>query len=73
MTDRIPEIIADCARDAVSENCPEKTMSDEWDIASLEAWVTSMTGLEDFSVDAIDHDDEPEVVREAVEQYLTEA
>jgi len=71
MTDRIPEIIADCARDAVYENCPEKTMSDEWDIVGLEAWVTSMTGREDFSVEAIDHDDEVEVLVQAVNDYLT--
>lgn len=71
MTDRIPEIIADCARDAVYENCPEKTMSDEWDIAGLEAWATSMTGREDFSVSDIDHDEDPEVLVEALDEYLS--
>ena len=73
MTERIPEIIADCARAAVSDNCPDKTTSDEWDIASLEAWVTSMTGLESFRVADIDHDDEPAVVEEAIVDFFTEA
>ena len=73
MTDRIPEIIADCARAAVADNCPDKTTSDEWDIASLEAWVTSMTGLETFRVEDIDHDDEPSVVEDAIADFFTEA
>ncbi len=72
MDDRIPEIIADCARSAVEENCPEKTMSDEWDLASLQAWVVSMTGREDFDVEAIDHDEERETLIDAVEGYLTD-
>jgi len=72
MDDRIPEIIADCARSAVEENCSEKTMSDEWDLASLQAWVVSMTGREDFDVEAIDHDEERETLIDAVEGYLTD-
>ena len=73
MTGRIPEIIADCARAAVADNCPDKTASDEWDIASLEAWVTSMTGIEGFSIADIDHDDEPANVEEAIVDFFTEA
>ena len=73
MTERIPEIIADCARAAVAENCPDKTTSDEWDIASLEAWVTAMTGIESFRVDDIDHDDEPAAVEEAIVDFFTDA
>ncbi len=72
MTERIPEIIADCVRAVVEENCPDKTASDEWDIASLDAWVTTMTGREDFSVELIDHDDEPAAVEEAIVDYLTD-
>ena len=71
MTDRIPEIIADCARNAVYENCPDKTTSDEWDIASIDAWVTSMTGREDFHVEEIDHDEDPDRSDRGVEEYLT--
>ena len=71
MTDRIPEIIADCARDAVSENCPEKTASDEWDITGLNTWAASMTGREDFFVEDIEHDDDPAVVEEALADYLS--
>ena len=72
MTDRIPEIIADCARDAVQENCPDKTASDEWDIAGLEAWSTSMAGIDGFHVEEVDHDDDPAIVEEALAAFLTE-
>ena len=72
MSDRVPQIIADCAQGIVDENCPERTTSEEWDIASIEAWITSMTGREDFSVDEIDHDENPAVLVRAIEAYLTE-
>ncbi len=73
MTDRIPGIIEDCARSAISEYLPAKSAAEDWDVAGLEAWVTSMTGRTDFVVDEIDHDEEPEVVYEALEQYLSDA
>ena len=72
MSDRIPEIIADCARNAVYENCPEKTASDDWDIHALEMWATSMTGREEFSVSELDHDDDPENVIAALDEYLSD-
>ena len=36
MDDRIPAIIADCARAVVEENCPDRSPSDDWDIAGIE-------------------------------------
>ena len=71
MADRIPGIISDCARDAVYENCPEKTTSEDWDIAGLESWATSMTGREDFVVAEIDHDEDPDVLVEVLDAYLS--
>ena len=72
MDERIPEIIADCARGIVSENCPDKSISDDWDIASIDAWVTSMTGRQDFSVEDVDHEENPAVLADAIEGYLSE-
>ncbi|MBR3181229.1 MAG: preprotein translocase subunit SecA [Eggerthellaceae bacterium] len=71
MTERIPEIIADCARDIVNENCPERSVADEWDVASIDAWVTSMTGREGFHVDQLDHDEDADRLAEIIEEYLT--
>ena len=71
MDARIPEIIADCARGIVDENCPDRTVSDEWDIASIDAWVTSMTGRNDFSVEDIDHDEDRSRLTEAIDEYLS--
>ncbi len=72
MDERIPQIIADCARGIVDENCPQKTTREEWDVASIDAWVTSMTGRGDFRVDEVDHDDEPDRLAAAIEEYLTD-
>ena len=71
MSDRVPQIISDSAQGIVDENCPEKTTSDEWDIASIEAWVTSMTGREDFAVEDVDHDENPRELAEGIEEYLS--
>ena len=72
MSDRVPKVIADCAQGIVDENCPRKTTSEEWDTASIEAWMTSMTGRQGFMVEAIDHDENPDVLAQAIEEYLTE-
>ena len=72
MSDRVPEIIADCAQGIIDENCPEKSTSEEWDVDSIEAWVTSMTGREEFLVEEVDHDEDPAQLSKAVEEYLGE-
>ncbi len=71
MDARIPEIIADCARGIVDENCPDRTVSDDWDIASIDAWVTSMTGRSEFSVEEVDHDEDRDRLVTAIEEYLS--
>jgi len=73
MDDRIPQIIADCARGIVDENCPQKSVSDEWDMESIDAWVTSMTGIEGFHVEELDHDEDPDRLAELIEEHLSEA
>ena len=72
MSERIPDIIADCVRAAVLDACPEKSASDEWDLPVLATWITSMTGRSDFELDAEDYDDDLDALAEAVEGYLTE-
>ncbi len=72
MSDRVPQIIADCAQGIVDENCPHKSTSEDWDIASIEAWLTSMTGREDFDVEEVDHDENPTLLAQAIEDYLGE-
>ncbi len=71
MTERIPEIISDCARSIVDENCPNRNVADEWDVASIDAWLTSMTGREDFRVEDVDHGEDADTLTELIEEYLT--
>jgi len=72
MTDRIPQIISDCASSIVSEYCPSRTASDDWDVHAIESWATNMTGRETFRVADIDHDDDPDRVADALVDFLTE-
>lgn len=70
MAERIPEIISDAAGEVVSENCPQKTPSDDWDLKAVDTWVANMTGRDDFAAAAVDHDDDPDQLQEAIEEYL---
>lgn len=70
LTERIPEIIREAATPIVEENCPAKVPSDDWDREEVDLWVANMCGHNDFSVDALDHDDDPETVIEAICDYL---
>ncbi len=70
MNERIPEILQDVVWAVVSENCPEKSPSDDWDIKAVDSWVANMTGRPGFSVNDIDHEDDSELVAEAIEDHL---
>ena len=54
----------------MEENCPEKLPSDDWDCKAVDLWAASMTGLNDFHVAEVDHEDDPAQVCEALEEYL---
>ncbi len=73
MDDRIPQIISDAVEAVVEENCPEKLPSDDWDTKAVDSWITNMTGRSDFTCDAVDHDDDPVALSEAIDEYLDKA
>ncbi|MEG0071826.1 MAG: preprotein translocase subunit SecA [Raoultibacter sp.] len=68
--ERIPEIISDAVESLVAENCPEKVPSDDWDNRAIDLWVANMSGRNDFAVEEIDHDDDPDTVVEMICDYL---
>ena len=70
MTERIPEIIADAVAQVIADNVPERSASDDWDMHAIDLWVTNMTGTSEFSAAAVDHDDNPAVLEQAVCDYL---
>lgn len=70
LTDRMPEIIEDIVESHVLEWCPAKQVSDDWDLDSLNKWVIQMTGIEDFTVDSIDHDDDVNALIDGLVEYL---
>ena len=72
MTDRIPEIMSDVATRIVDENCDAKMPSDDWDIAAVNTWITSMTGRTDFDCAQVDHEDDPALLAEAIVDYFRE-
>ena len=70
LTDRMPEIIEDIVESHVLEWCPAKQASDDWDLDSLNKWVIQMTGIEDFTVDSIDHDDDVNALIDGLAEYF---
>ena len=70
LTDRMPEIIEDIVESHVLEWCPAKQASDDWDLDSLNKWVIQMTGIEDFTVDSIDHDDDVNALIDGLVGYF---
>lgn len=70
MAERIPKIISDSVEAVVSENCSAKTPSDDWDLKAVDTWVANMTGRTDFSSAAQDHEDDPALLQECIENYL---
>ncbi|RDB60489.1 preprotein translocase subunit SecA [Gordonibacter sp. 28C] len=70
MAERIPEIVREAAEAVVSENCPDKVPSDDWDVKPVETWAANMTGRDDFKVAEIDHEDDPALLADALVEYL---
>ncbi len=70
MTERIPGIIRDAVDSIVAECCPDRTASDDWDMKAIDLWAANMTGCNDFVVEKVDHEDDPEAVAEALYEFL---
>lgn len=70
LSDRIPDIARDCAEAVVFDNCPERAASDDWDMHAVDRWVAEMDGRNTFHVQDINHQDEANVVAEAVVDEL---
>ncbi len=66
---RIPEIVSDSVAAKVSETLTSDDAS-EWDARALEIWAANMSGKDAFRVDDVAHDEDPEVVSRALEEYL---
>ncbi len=70
MDERLPRIISDAVEDVVAENCDAKSPSDDWDTHAVDLWVANMTGRDDFSCEAVEHDDDPDELARSIVGYL---
>lgn len=70
LSSRIGDIVSDAAYAIVEESCPAKSPSDDWDAKAVDRWAADMTGRADFKVSEVDHDDDPNVVADALIEYL---
>lgn len=66
----VPSYIRDAVQDELSLACPYEVPSDDWDFASLNAWVNSMTDDSVFSCDKVDYAEDPYVLEDAIVDYL---
>ncbi|MBQ9954450.1 MAG: SEC-C domain-containing protein, partial [Eggerthellaceae bacterium] len=73
MLERLPKVIEDAVEAVVAESC--QGAPDDWNKRAVEIWMADMTG-EEFRVDAVDYDGEPEELAEemveAIEEMLEE-
>lgn len=71
----IHEYVAEVMREAVDRQVlsfiPDRTPVEEWDLDSIDAWVHEMVGREDFSARSVEHDEDPELMVEAVFTYVS--
>ncbi len=68
----IPQIIEDAVQAAIVDNLSGDYGDDGWDIKALELWSANMTGRDTFKVEEIDHDEDPQVVADALVEFITE-
>lgn len=61
VSEKLPEIVADAVSAHVNE-CLVGDDSSEWDKRALELWVNDQTGVAGWSVDDVEHDDDPDAV-----------
>ena len=72
LTERIPDIIQDTVAANVLEHCNPKDPSDDWDVEGLNRWLLQMTDDEEFVVEAIDHEDDVDVLKEIICDVMQE-
>ncbi len=70
LTERIPELIREAVEAEVADDCPNRVPSDDWDTKALMLWIENMSGRTDFSFDSLEHDDDSDVVIDALCEYL---
>ena len=69
VTESIARIIEDSVADQVAENLSGDS-ADDWDKRALELYAANMTGREDFKVDDVDHDEDPQAVSDALYDFI---
>lgn len=70
VVERVPDYIRDAVREELILVCPYEVPSDDWDIASLDTWVNSMTGESIFSCRGVDFEDGSDALEDAIVDYL---
>lgn len=71
VTKSIPDIISDAVQAEVLSDLSGHDAND-WDTRALELWYANMTGDEDFHVDDVDHDEDPQEVADVLEERFLE-
>ena len=67
VSEKLPEIVSDAVEAHVGE-CLQGDDSTEWDKKALELWVADQTGEAGWTIDSVDHDDDPDVVADALNE-----
>ena len=68
----VPDYIRDLVEEELVLTCPSALASDDWDFAVLNAWIVDMTGETTFDAREVDHDDDVEVLADAICAFMQE-
>lgn len=71
--DGMDEYVEDMVDNLLEENCPAQIPSEDWDYGTVDAWVESMTGEEGYDAGAVETDQDPDVLAEAIRTHLMSA
>ena len=71
--DNMDEYVEDMVDNLLEENCPAQIPSEDWDYDTVDAWVESMTGEEGYDASAVECDQDPDVLAEAIRTHLMSA
>ena len=71
--DGMDEYVEDMVDNLLEENCPAQIPSEDWDYGTVDAWVESMTGEEGYDASAVETDQDPDALAEAIRTHLMSA
>ena len=66
----VEELMKELVQNQVDACVPDRSGVEEWDLESLNTWVHEMCGRNDFDAASLEHDEDPDVLEDAIYAYI---